>query len=114
MGACDEALPSVRGLSAREAWEKCERGDWMLWVYGRMAGAPGWPTKLQIAAVLAELVTDQTRHFVRAFSLLEGDGAAFVAAAVVDASAPVGLDRTRLLRDAAVFIRQRLGGPWNG
>lgn len=30
-GACNEGLQWARGLSPQEAWEQCNRPDWMLW-----------------------------------------------------------------------------------
>lgn len=30
-GACAEGLQWARGLSPQEAWEQCNRPDWMLW-----------------------------------------------------------------------------------
>lgn len=39
--ACEEALVWAESYdSLAEAWAKCERGDWMLWLLGRLAGAP--------------------------------------------------------------------------
>jgi hypothetical protein len=31
LGACDDALNWADGRTAAEAWEQCERGDWLLW-----------------------------------------------------------------------------------
>ncbi len=31
LGACDDALSWAAGKTAAEAWEQCERGDWLLW-----------------------------------------------------------------------------------
>ena len=47
-GACDEARDWVNGHHMRQAYEKCERPDWILWMAGRMAGTPGFPTVEQI------------------------------------------------------------------
>jgi hypothetical protein len=41
MGACSEAcewLALVNGRTAARIWKECERGDWMLWLLGRLAG----------------------------------------------------------------------------
>ena len=41
MNACDEGMEYARSYrTMREAWDKCERGDWMLWLLGRLAGPP--------------------------------------------------------------------------
>ena len=60
IGACKEAMEWAKGYgSLKEAWEKCERGDWMLWLCGTMEGTNDWPTRQQIvlaACDCAELV----------------------------------------------------------
>ena len=35
-GACREAREWVGDMSLQEAWDSCERGDWMLWLYSHM------------------------------------------------------------------------------
>src|SRR3990167_10919556 len=41
LGACPEALVWAEDYeSLEEAWQKCERGDWMLWLAGRLSGRP--------------------------------------------------------------------------
>ena len=29
--ACDEAIEWAKNKTAKEAWDQCERGDWLLW-----------------------------------------------------------------------------------
>ena len=36
LGACVEAQRWYDGRDSREAWEVCERGDWLLWVAARL------------------------------------------------------------------------------
>src|ERR1700740_2774342 len=48
LGACSEAVEWAKGKSFAEAWMTCERGDWMLWLCARMAGAEGWPSRQKI------------------------------------------------------------------
>jgi len=41
MSACDEGVEYARSYrTMQEAWDRCERGDWMLWLLGRLAGPP--------------------------------------------------------------------------
>ena len=50
--ACQEALDWAEQYdSMEEAWQKCERGDWMLWLAGKMAG--GARSKSRRTLVLA-------------------------------------------------------------
>jgi hypothetical protein len=62
--ACSGARTWARGKSLHEAWNACERPDWLFWLAGRMAGKPGWPTRQQI--VLAACACAETAlRFVR-------------------------------------------------
>ena len=48
LNACREAIQYVSGCkTADEAWENCERGDWMLWLAGSLSGKP-WSKKRKI------------------------------------------------------------------
>ena len=39
LGACEEALVWAKQFaSLDEAWLRCERGNWMLWLAGRLSG----------------------------------------------------------------------------
>ena len=41
LNACSEAIEYVAQFkSLDEAWQKCERGDWMLWYVGKLSGRP--------------------------------------------------------------------------
>jgi hypothetical protein len=41
LGACEEAREWAAGFkSGKTAWAACERGDWMLWLAGRLSGLP--------------------------------------------------------------------------
>ena len=48
LGACKDARSFCEGKSISEAWNSCERGDWMLWLCALMAGKEGWPTRKQV------------------------------------------------------------------
>ena len=48
LNACREAIQYVSGCkTADEAWENCERGDWMLWLAGSLSGR-AWSKKRKI------------------------------------------------------------------
>lgn len=41
MRPCEDALTWARSQDTAEAaWTACERGDWMLWLLGKLSGAP--------------------------------------------------------------------------
>lgn len=42
LNACGEAIVwSKQFKTSQEAWDACERGDWMLWLLGKLCGGPG-------------------------------------------------------------------------
>ena len=58
LNACKEARNWADGKSLEEAWNTCERGDWMLWLCGKMIGKTGWPSRQELvlaACACAEL-----------------------------------------------------------
>ena len=42
--ACEDAVVWRGNRDLKTAWAECERGDWMLWLCGKMVGKQGWPT----------------------------------------------------------------------
>src|SRR5271166_325417 len=46
--ACLEAKEWALGKDLKTVWETCERGDWLLWLCGRMAGKEGWPSQQDV------------------------------------------------------------------
>ena len=58
IGACAEACEWAKGKSLAGAWEQCERGDWLLWLCGRMVDTEGWPTRKEL--VLAACACAET------------------------------------------------------
>ncbi len=47
-GACKEAVDWAEGKTYEEAYSTCERADWMIWLFARNWGKPGFPTKRQV------------------------------------------------------------------
>lgn len=58
IGACESARNWAKGKSLKEVWDTCERGDWLLWLAGRMSGKKGWPNRK--AVVLAACAVAET------------------------------------------------------
>ena len=48
LDACKEAREWAADKSLAEIWQTCERGDWLLWLLGRMTDAGGWPTHQKV------------------------------------------------------------------
>jgi len=39
MGACSEAVEAAHTYkTSQELWADCKRGDWMLWLVGKLSG----------------------------------------------------------------------------
>ena len=48
LSACAEAVKWARDKDLHTVWTTCERGDWLLWLCGKMVDKPGWPTRVQL------------------------------------------------------------------
>jgi len=46
--ACQEAVKWARGKDLHTVWITCERGNWLLWLCGKMVDKPGWSTRAQL------------------------------------------------------------------
>jgi len=72
MGACSEAVDWAESYATlQEAWDACERGDWMLWLAGKHSGPPGSVKRRTLVLAAAECarlgwpyVHDQDREVV--------------------------------------------------
>ena len=41
LGACGEAIEAAHNYTtSQELWDDCKRGDWMLWLAGKLSGEP--------------------------------------------------------------------------
>src|ERR1019366_8912700 len=48
LGACLDAVQWRGKRDLKTTWAECERGDWMLWLCGRMADKKHWPTRKHV------------------------------------------------------------------
>jgi len=73
-GACSDArawaaaYPDTREGRQR-AWDECPRGDWMLWIGGKLSGEPGSPARrllVRAAVACARTVLDKIPSEARA------------------------------------------------
>ena len=52
MSACNDAIEWIREYKTKqEAWDKCERGDWMLWYLGKKAGSPQSQSRKELVLI---------------------------------------------------------------
>ena len=57
LDACKEAVDwAATRKSRKDAWESCGRGDWMLWILGRLSGPPGSRSRKKLVGCLADVV----------------------------------------------------------
>lgn len=54
IGACSEGVKWRSKRDLKTAWAECERGDWMLWLCGKMVGKKGWPARQEIILVTCD------------------------------------------------------------
>ena len=54
LGACSPAREWAKGKDLAEIWTTCKRGDWLLWLVGRMVGREGWPDRTAIVLVACD------------------------------------------------------------
>jgi len=61
LNACSEAREWVGDKSLKKAWERCERGDWMLWYYFKEVGFTKdlVKAKADCASLVKHLMKDQ-------------------------------------------------------
>ncbi|HEY5057001.1 MAG TPA: hypothetical protein VII58_12630 [Acidobacteriaceae bacterium] len=60
--ACSEASEWAKGKDLAEVWHTCHRGDWMLWLLGRMTDRPGWLTRKEVCAIVCDVVEPSLRY----------------------------------------------------
>ena len=54
IGACPDAVAWAQAYPTLEAaWAACDRGDWMLWLAGRVSGEPGSESRRLVARAAA-------------------------------------------------------------
>ena len=52
---CGEALRWLRTQpDAATAWATCQRGDWMLWIAGKLSGEVGFASRLKLVGAAAD------------------------------------------------------------
>ena len=66
MKACKEAILFCENKTLEQAWNKCKRGDWMLWLAFKMKRKRGWSNikqitlaKVRCARLVQHLMKDQ-------------------------------------------------------
>ena len=60
--ACPEAREWASGKSLAVVWKTCKRGDWLLWLCGKMADKPNWPTRKEVVLAACDCVEPSLKH----------------------------------------------------
>ena len=58
LDACSDAVKWAHKKTLHIVWKTCNRGDWLLWLAGKMADKKDWPTRKQV--VLAACACAET------------------------------------------------------
>jgi hypothetical protein len=62
LNACSEAREWAKGKSLAVVWKTCKRGDWLLWLCGRMADKPNWPTRKEVVLAACDCAELALKH----------------------------------------------------
>ena len=63
LGACLEAIEWAEQFnSAQEAWDRCERGDFMLWLLGKQSGPPKSKSRKKLVLTACKCARLALRH----------------------------------------------------
>ncbi len=132
LDACGEAIKdALKYETSQDLWEDCKRGDWMLWLIGKMSGEPGSEKrkKLVISAckcarlALVHVPEAEDRPLIAIETaekwVRNEDGttlddvrsaaayaAAYAAAAAADAAAAAAYAREKTLVECANIVRE--------
>ena len=60
--ACSEAREWASGKSLAAVWKTCKRGDWLLWLCGKMADKPNWPTHKEVVLAACDCAELSLKH----------------------------------------------------
>jgi len=129
LNACSEAQKWAKGKSLAVVWKTCKRGDWLLWLCGKMADKPNWPTRKEVVLAACDCAELALKHVpegedrprkcievVRAWAagtatldeVRTARRAAYAAVYADAASAAYADARTKTLATCAVLVRKRL------
>ena len=62
LNACSEAQEWAGGKSLAVVWKTCKRGDWLLWLCGKMADKPDWPTRKEVVLAACDCAELSLKH----------------------------------------------------
>jgi hypothetical protein len=62
LNACSKATAWAKGKSLAVVWKTCKRGDWLLWLCGKMADKPNWPTHKEVVLAACDCAELALKH----------------------------------------------------
>jgi len=62
INACSKAQEWASGKSLAVVWKTCKRGDWLLWLCGKMADKPNWPTRKEVVLAACDCAELSLKH----------------------------------------------------
>jgi hypothetical protein len=129
LGACEEAVKVANEYkTSQELWNDCDRGDWMLWLIGKLSGESGDDKRRQLVLVACQCarlslkyvkegelrpliaieIAEQWARCENNVSIEDVKNAADAAdaAAAADAADAADADRKSTLKECAVMVRK--------
>lgn len=63
LNACSEAIEWAEQYpTLQQAWDNCERGDWMLWLAGKQSGEPGTDKRRKLVLCACDCARLSLKH----------------------------------------------------
>lgn len=72
LDACRGAKRFADGKTFAEAWNLCDRPDWLQWIIYNTAGTPGFPTRDQVNKASKEYATEYCGYGGCVYCITEG------------------------------------------
>ena len=108
-GACQPALEWCRDQPDQQtAWNKCKRGDWMIWLLSRLSLGPR--SKSRRTLVIIVIIACGGERPLKAIETAEAaaDAAAYAAAYVAARADAAGTSLSRALQQYANIVRKHV------
>jgi len=100
IGACEKARAWARNKTFKEAYTECKRGDWLLWLYGKLCSDfSTHPKEVRKRVLIAGLTVNLVRD-----KMTDERSVAAVDAAIAFGNGEIGIDSLNKAANAAYAV----------